>query len=130
MSTRIIYGYAIKGYREVEETLTRIAERINGTAYGTVENVEGFILDPNENPISWSDTHFSPFSEIPVIEKVYDEIRHENILIIYPKPLEFVATTGVVTVDVNSNRKAWGVAELFGALMSFEDLPTYHIVTV
>lgn len=126
----MIYGFAFTNATQVEKTLREIAEKISAGQKDTVFDVENFILSPQESEINWPNPWPKDFAQYLVVEKLYDEVRHEQVLLIYPKKLKFNASPGVIKVDTYFNRDNWGIIELFAAIMGWDKLPQFHLVTL
>ena len=126
----MIYGFAITNATQVEKTLREIAEKISSAPDTAVFDVESFVLAPQETEVIWPTPWPKNFAEHLIIEKLYDEVRHEQVLLIYPKKLKFNSSSGVTTINTNFERESWGIVELFTAIMGWDRLPQFHLVTL
>lgn len=130
MKTSMIYGFAITNATQVEKTLREIGDKISATQKDTVFDVESFVLYPQETEIPWPSVWPGNIAKQLIIEKLYDEVRHEQVLLIYPQKLKFNSSPGVTTIDTNFERESWGIVELFTAIMGWDKLPQFHLVTL
>lgn len=124
MSSGVIYGFSYTGEKQVQDVLQQVNVRFNQQW-----NISEAVLKEETLALSVDSAEYSDLLGLDSVRFAVLHLEEGDVaLLVYPEPLK-IASKGSLHLKHlptrGSARAGWGTAELFGAMMSWDELPNW-----